>query len=632
MTRSIHMAKMRKMNKGIKIAGIVVLSIVAFIMAAAFILPYVITLDKYKGIIEEKMEQALKRDVSLGKLRLSILPTLGAKIENLVISNPPGFSQTPLLSLDALKVRVKIIPLLFGRKEIAGLTLNHPVIFIEKDQKGKTNIPYMEETGKTERKGRLESGTVRTEKSKALQGLALNQASLRKGKFIYLDRSTIPAQELVIEDIDLDIKDLALDKKIQYKLSLQWSPGKIVLDGWVGPFGETIDLTNIPLQGRLQADLPDLAVLMKKLSAGGEGPLAGGVKADVRFTGHKGSSLKTQGEIALNDLSIAQTIRIKGPLALTGDLSQSSHGTPSLSVDINSPHLDVTLVEKKKGTSREAPSSEKKPATKKQGTKGGGLEGQAKVIVKEGTFQGSDFHDFLLAAEMKGGEIRITRFSCAVFKGQMEGDGVLNTAHEPSPFRMKAKITGVDLDAVLTALASSKGTMKGRLNGDVDLSGAGFSLDTLKKNLTGTGTVAVKEGELTWLDLINRIVGAVGGKIGGKEKTTFDNLHTSFTVKNGVVTLPDMLMSQKDTALKLRGDVGLDSTLKMEGEAHLPASTTGDLSGKGWRFLTDDQGRLTIPFTLHGALKDPKVGISTKLIEQGVKGVLEEFLQKKKKK
>ena len=30
-----------------------------------------------------------------------------------------------------------------------------------------------------------------------------------------------------------------------------------------------------------------------------------------------------------------------------------------------------------------------------------------------------------------------------------------------------------------------------------------------------------------------------------------------------------------------------------------------------------------------GDVKDPKVGISTWLIEQGVKGVLEEFLQKK---
>jgi hypothetical protein len=70
----------------------------------------------------------------------------------------------------------------------------------------------------------------------------------------------------------------------------------------------------------------------------------------------------------------------------------------------------------------------------------------------------------------------------------------------------------------------------------------------------------------------------------------------------------------------------------MEGEAHLPTSVTGDLTGKGWRFLADDKGRLTIPFTLQGAVTDPKVGISTKFLEQGIKGVLDQYLQKKRRK
>jgi hypothetical protein len=99
-----------------------------------------------------------------------------------------------------------------------------------------------------------------------------------------------------------------------------------------------------------------------------------------------------------------------------------------------------------------------------------------------------------------------------------------------------------------------------------------------------------------------------------------------------MVTVPNLLLSEKDTAIKLSGDIGLDSTLKMEGEAHLPPSVTGDLTGKGWSFFMDDKGRLTIPFSLTGDINKPKVGISTKLIEQGVKGVLEEFLKKKQNK
>jgi len=697
------------MKKAMKITGIILLSLVLLVIAAAFILPYLVSLDKYKGMIEDKLEQALQRECSLGKLRITILPTLGAKIENVVISNPPAFSQTPLLSLQALKVRVKIIPLLFGQKEIAGLTLNRPVVFIEKNPQGRLNIPYLEEAGKAERKGTLESGKIKTDESKALQGLYLAKGSIKGGKLIYLDRSTTPANRIEIDKIDFDLRDLSLDKKIRYNLSLQWSPGEISLSGWVGPLGRTIDLKDIPLEGRLQADFPDLGGFMKKLSGRQGNTIQGALKAGLNFGGNMGSSIKVKGEVLLKRLSLGekgaraiedldiqlrpeadlskganqlrlnaallidktsividgqfkdlqgkpagkmtfsapqginladvgpkfpslnQTAKLKGIMAFTGDLIVPAQGTPLLSLEANSSRIEVALAEQKKGAKTEPP-PQKKPTGEKQTAHKSNFNARGKVTVKEGKFQGSDFRNFLLTAEMKGGELNITRFTCAIFGGTVEGDGSYNMAQEPSPFRMKTRVTGVDANAILSSLASAKGMMKGKLNGEVTLGGAGFSLDTLKKNLTGTGKVQIKDGELTWLNLISGIVQALGGKGGDKEKTTFDDLTSSFTVQNGIITLPNILISQKDTDLKLQGNIGLDSTLKMEGEAHLPSSVIGDLSGKGWRFFADNKGRLTIPFTLQGAVKDPKVGISTKLIEQGVKGVLEEFMRKKQNK
>ncbi len=619
------------MKKGMKITGIIILSFVLLVIAAAFILPYLVSLDKYKGIVEEKVGQALHRDCSIGKLRIAILPTLGARIENVVISNPPGFSQTPLLSLKALKVRVKVIPLLFGRKEIAGLNLDRPVVFIEKDPQGRLNIPYMEQAGKTERRGTLESGKVKTDESSALQGLYLSKASIKGGKFIYLDRTTTPANRTEIEEIDFDLRDLSLDRRIQYKLSLQWSPNEISLEGWVGPLGRTIDLKNIPLQGRLQVDFPDLASLMKKLSGEKADTLQGALKADLSFAGNKGSSFKTEGAITMNDLIVSQAIKLKGLISLTGDLKVPAQGNPLFSLEADSSHFDIALVEKKKGAEKETP-AKKKPGKEKQTAHMGGLDARGKLRIKEGTFQGTDFRNLLVVGEMRGGVVRLTQFTCAAFKGTVEGDGSFDIADDPSPFRLKAKVTDVDVDTLVNAFSSSKNTLKGKLNGDVTLGGAGLSFDTLKKNLSGNGTVQIKDGEIPWLNLINRLVQALGGKGGGKEKTTFDDLSTAFTVKNGMVSVPNLLLSEKDTAIKLSGDIGLDSTLKLEGEAHLPPSVTGDLTGKGWSFFMDDKGRLTIPFTLRGAVKDPKVGISTRLIEQGVKGVLEDFLQKKQHK
>jgi uncharacterized protein involved in outer membrane biogenesis len=192
------------MKKRAKLIGIIILSFFLVVIAAAFILPYLISLDKYKGIAEETLEKALQRDCSLGKLRVTILPSIGAKIEELVIFNPSGFSETPMVSLQTLKVKIKLIPLVFGRKEIAGLTLNRPTIFIEKDPRGKLNLPQMGPTSASGRQGTLKSGTVKVEESKALENFSLHKASIRDGKFIYLDRSTTPHRRTEIERIDLD--------------------------------------------------------------------------------------------------------------------------------------------------------------------------------------------------------------------------------------------------------------------------------------------------------------------------------------------------------------------------------------------------------------------------------------------
>ena len=697
------------MKKGMKPIGIIILSFFLVVIAAAVILPYLISLDHYKGIVEEKLEEALKRDCSLGRLRVTILPTLGAKIQDLVISNPPGFSQTPLLSLQAVKVRIKIIPLVFGKREIAGLTLRHPTVFIEKDPRGRLNIPYMEGTSTTGRKGQLKSGTVKTDESKALKGLSLTKASIRDGKFIYLDRTTSPARRTEIERIDFDLRDLSLNKKIHYKLSLHWSPGAVTLEGWVGPLGKTIDVKNIPLEGRLRADFPKLDGLMQKLRGEEAGSMQGALKADLNFVGDTSSALTAQGEILLKNLSVGkkgerviedlniqllpeadlsggaerlqltatllidknplhikgqfrnlqrkpvgnvtfssqqgidleelgskfpalhQAITMKGELDLTGDFIVPGQGTPLLSLNANSPHMDIALGKKKKVQKKET-QPQTKTTQKKQSSKPSGLDARGSFKVKEGTFEGVAFNDLICRGEMQGGEVKITRFSLAAFEGTLEGNGTINMAREPSPYRIKTRVTEVDANALLSTLTSWKGMMKGTFTGDIALGGTGLSLDSIKKNLSGDGTVQVKEGELTWLNLIGRIVQAFGGKGWGKDKTTFEDLIGNFTVQNGRISVPNLRISHEDMDIRLFGDIGLDSTVKMEGEAHLPQSVTGDLSGKGWRFFSDNQGRLTIPFSLKGDVKDPKVGISTRFIEQGVKGVLEEFIKKKRNK
>ncbi len=171
--------------------------------------------------------------------------------------------------------------------------------------------------------------------------------------------------------------------------------------------------------------------------------------------------------------------------------------------------------------------------------------------------------------------------------------------------------------------------MKGTFDGQIALMGKGASVASLKRDLAGNGMVRIREGELSWVNLMGQIVHIMGAKGWGKKKTTFEELSTSFTVQKGKIFFPDLLLLHKDIELRMWGDIGLDLGLRMEGEAHLPPSATRGLYAKGWNYLKDEQGRLTIPFTLRGNIKDPQVKISTRLIERGIEGVLEELLRKK---
>jgi len=696
------------MKRWIKIVSIILFCFFLILITAAFTLPYLINLDRYRGMIETKLEQIIARKVSLGKLRITILPTLGAKIEDVVISNPPGFSSTPFLSLQALKVRVKLLPLLVGKKEITGLSFHHPKIVVERDKGGTLNIPLMEKNKTKVLRKPSKGGTGKQEESTILQGFYLSTTSITGGSFIYLDKSIMPERRIQIDTIDLNVSDLSLEQRVRYDLSVKWAHGDLLVEGWLGPLGKTLDLRKLPMEGRLRARFPSLGALMRDLTGTSEIVLEGSSEGNLSFAGNVGSTLKVQGEIdmkvpslqkegeriiqnlnlllrptatmswskgevKLNSIvQLEKTIlqmegefknlhnkpsgtltfsskkgidldklghtfpllqkeaTLKGDLALSGNLRISPKNAPFLSLEADSSKIEIRLVKKPK-EKKEGDSQKKRTKKEKKTTEHTRFDMRGSLRVKDGTFQGVDVQDLLLVAEMRGDTIKIEKFSFKAFGGKMDGLGELERGKEPHPFQMSTQVTKVDTSALLHELFSMKEMIRGNLYGNISLKGEGLSIASLKKDLTGKGTVKISHGELPWLNIINQIVQGLGSKEWGKEKTRFENLSTSFTIQQGQISLPDILISNKDTEIKLRGDVGLNLQMRMEGEAHLPSSATKSLAGKEWVYLKDERGRLTIPFTLNGEFRNPRVGISTKLIERGLEGVLKELFQKKRR-
>ncbi len=99
------------------------------------------TSERLKGLIIPEIEETTHRTVSIGDISLSLFPTLAVEIDNLKISNPTGssFDQEQFISLDNLKLKVKVLKLLLSKLEIDYVIVNHPVVYLETTKDGRKN-------------------------------------------------------------------------------------------------------------------------------------------------------------------------------------------------------------------------------------------------------------------------------------------------------------------------------------------------------------------------------------------------------------------------------------------------------------------------------------------------------------
>lgn len=111
----------------------------ALLLIAAIVAPFLIDINYFRPTIEKKLEEQLNAKVSLGNLKLSIIKGIGAEIEGIRISNPPGYSDAPLLEVNHAKIYLGTFKSLFG-SPTAKITLLKPKIRIEKNELGRLNV------------------------------------------------------------------------------------------------------------------------------------------------------------------------------------------------------------------------------------------------------------------------------------------------------------------------------------------------------------------------------------------------------------------------------------------------------------------------------------------------------------
>jgi uncharacterized protein involved in outer membrane biogenesis len=217
-----------------------------------------------------------------------------------------------------------------------------------------------------------------------------------------------------------------------------------------------------------------------------------------------------------------------------------------------------------------------------------------------------------LALEQLSGRAQITSngmtlqpISFGVFGGHYEGSLALTLGDVPD-FRLKARLSGIDVDAA-TKAAGSPNTITGRLSGDIDVSGRGLDAASAAKSARGTLRMDIANGVVKNLGLIQAIVlatsmraGALSQSANSSRDEPFTRLGGTLTIANGEGTTRNLQFESKDLSVGLTGGVRLDgSAANLEGRAQL-SEALSQQAGRDLVRYTQEQGRVTLPMTIDG--------------------------------
>jgi len=118
---------------GLGLLGLVVMG--AVVVTLAYLDP-----NDYKDTIAKNIKEETGRDLRIdGNIGLTFYPWLGLDLEGVSLSNAIGFGEVPFLQTKAIKVRVKLIPLLRKQLEMDTLVLHGATINLVKNAEGVTN-------------------------------------------------------------------------------------------------------------------------------------------------------------------------------------------------------------------------------------------------------------------------------------------------------------------------------------------------------------------------------------------------------------------------------------------------------------------------------------------------------------
>ncbi len=597
------------------LAGILV--IVVLLVAAVVALPFLIPVETFRDQAVAAVKKSTGRDLVIGgKMSLSLFPSIALAADDVRLSNAPGAEAADMASIRKIRLELQLLPLLGGTVRLDRLVLIEPVINLEVLPDGTANWQMSKSATTEEEKETGDSGKSGAE-AEELPEINLGDVRLVDGSLSYNDRRSGQKVTLAAINVDISLPDLdspfALNGAIDYKgktitLNLASPSLRPLFEGGRSAFrvSKKSDLFSVDFEGGISRKggmsvdgTVDMKIAsVRKLAAWLGQDLQIGDKDALGAFALSGKVAATPGRMRFSDARISID-RIKGKGGLSADLSGR--------VPAVSGRLDIETLDIRPYQGGQNPAGEKAASAQNAGTSADwsdepiDLSGMKTANADFTVTAGAVITNTVrigrteLTLRLKDGVMKLDLPKMALYEGQGKGAVTVDGRKIPA-VQASLDIQGVKLAGLLKD-AAGFGRLEGTGRIVAAVTAKGGTERQLVKNLNGKGRFAFTDGAILGFNLASMVRNVTDAFSGGGSKTAktdFSELTGTFTITNGVLNNPDLIMKSPLLRVSGKGDVNLPARrIKYRVEPKAVAS----LEGQGGK---TDVGGVMVPVIIEG--------------------------------
>jgi uncharacterized protein involved in outer membrane biogenesis len=549
---------------------IVLLSVFVLLIIVALVVPYFLDVDRYRTLIASTVEKETGREVTIGKIRARLIPSVGFTIDGFALGNPKNYAEGNFLSADSIRGSLAWGPLLSREFQLSAIEIVHPRIVLLENDQGKTNYEF--------------------------------------------EIKQQPAGNTTFRLADID--------------SIRLTDGEIVMGRVTGPRKKFVEDVRVT---KLNAKFSDVALDTKRLKQWKAEADPAGVQ--MHIPGFKSPIEFQSGDFTLRDgaansnfeFTLGKVTRAKGKMQVA-DIEKAV-----VTFELSTPLVDLDqLSAETAGVPTPPPAPPVRTAGSELVARGRITADKIRYAPYEGDKASAEIRVFTDRVEVWPATMALYDGSLGVsgrvdrrqspprFSANIELRNLnVAKAMAASP-QTRGKMTGM-AEATLQLFGTQGSNILNSLTGS-----GNFAVKDARLPLFNMS------GALQTLGKLQQVMTFGAGSGGFSGETKIQSITGDLAVADARVSSQRIHVDSDSGTVDLRGSFGFDQTLSYDGQAVLMRSGSGEANNPAGAVLgvlsgvmKQTVGRISVPFAVRGTFSDPKIqpgrgipGISTTTQQQ----------------